>query len=51
LEAAAVRAARDDTVPRARASAHLKRRTLATRLSALTERHIGIGCASQAAIA
>ena len=30
-----------DTVPRARASMHLKRRTLAARLQALAERHIG----------
>jgi len=30
-----------DTVPRARASAKLKRRTLAARLTALAERHIG----------
>jgi hypothetical protein len=30
-----------DTVPRARASARLKRRTLAARLSALAERHVG----------
>lgn len=29
-----------DTVPRARASAHLKRRTLAARLSALAERYV-----------
>ena len=40
VAASTVRAARNDTVPTARAGARLKARTLAARLAALAERHI-----------